>query len=293
MSRLTAIKHIFRATQYNSRSTGLRRRSRPLGYWHHRFESRSRHGCLSLCFCVCFFVVLSYVGTGLCDGLITRPRESYQVSIRLLNVLCEAAKVLTTTAEPLMMITMTQYNNSVEPTSSVVARPTKFPTLHKRLPLRTIPKQCHPPFIPKTIDTKFILIVSYNVTYVCEWSLYQVPQSFRGLLNLHPSTIHFYPKDRRSMLLRNFRKNLHQYLRGNPDYTTNFSAWEPHISWLSLSLFILPKPKLILVTLIFSSYLNKKHTFITMISRLRGIVVSVLATGPKVVGSNPAKAMDF
>jgi hypothetical protein len=41
-----------------------------LGYWDHGFESRSRHGCLCLC----------CVGTGLCDGLITRPKESYQVS---------------------------------------------------------------------------------------------------------------------------------------------------------------------------------------------------------------------
>jgi hypothetical protein len=53
---------------------GLRRRSWPLGYWNRWFESRSRHGCL----CVC--VVLSCVGRSLCDGLITRRKESYQVS---------------------------------------------------------------------------------------------------------------------------------------------------------------------------------------------------------------------
>jgi hypothetical protein len=29
----------------------------------------------------CFYVVLSCVGTGLCDGLITRPEESYHVSV--------------------------------------------------------------------------------------------------------------------------------------------------------------------------------------------------------------------
>jgi hypothetical protein len=40
------------------------------------FESRSGHGCLS--------VVLSSVGRGLCDGLITRPEESYRVS----NCMC-------------------------------------------------------------------------------------------------------------------------------------------------------------------------------------------------------------
>jgi hypothetical protein len=36
---------------------------------------------LSLCFCLCVFscVVLSCVGRGLCDGLITRPKESCQV----------------------------------------------------------------------------------------------------------------------------------------------------------------------------------------------------------------------
>jgi hypothetical protein len=40
------------------------------GYWDRGFESRSRHGCLWLC------VMLSCVGRGLCDGLITRPKES-------------------------------------------------------------------------------------------------------------------------------------------------------------------------------------------------------------------------
>jgi hypothetical protein len=45
---------------------------RPLGCWGRGFESRSGHGCLS--------VVLFCVGRGLCDGLITRPEESYRVS---------------------------------------------------------------------------------------------------------------------------------------------------------------------------------------------------------------------
>jgi hypothetical protein len=54
---------------------GLTHRFWPLGYWDNGLESRSRHGCFSLCFCV----VLSCVGRGLCDGLITLPRGSHQV----------------------------------------------------------------------------------------------------------------------------------------------------------------------------------------------------------------------
>jgi hypothetical protein len=45
---------------------------RPLACWDYGFESRRGHGCLSL-----VSVLLS--GTGLCDGLITRPEEPYQV----------------------------------------------------------------------------------------------------------------------------------------------------------------------------------------------------------------------
>jgi hypothetical protein len=30
---------------------------------------------------LCLYVVLSCVGTGLCDGLITRPKESYRVCL--------------------------------------------------------------------------------------------------------------------------------------------------------------------------------------------------------------------
>jgi hypothetical protein len=48
-----------------------RRRSWPLGYWDRGFESLPGHGCLSLCFCV----VLSCLDTGLCNGLITRPKS--------------------------------------------------------------------------------------------------------------------------------------------------------------------------------------------------------------------------
>jgi hypothetical protein len=46
---------------------------RPLGCWGRGFDSLLGHGCLS--------VVLSCVGRGLCDGLITRPEESYRVSV--------------------------------------------------------------------------------------------------------------------------------------------------------------------------------------------------------------------
>jgi hypothetical protein len=71
----------------------MRRRYWLLVYWDRGFESRSIHGCLYLCFCV----VLSC----LCDGLITCPKESYQVIlIRLRTVRCEAVKVFTMTAEP-------------------------------------------------------------------------------------------------------------------------------------------------------------------------------------------------
>jgi hypothetical protein len=79
---------------------GLRRRSWPLGYWDHGFKSHLRHGRSSLCFCV----LLSCVGRGLCDGLITRPKESYQVSLQDYETRCDATKVLTRTVELLTMI---------------------------------------------------------------------------------------------------------------------------------------------------------------------------------------------
>jgi hypothetical protein len=59
----------------NSRSRWLRvlkRMSWPFRYWDHGVESRSGHGCLSLCFCV----VLSCGGRGL--GLITKKEEVNQ-----------------------------------------------------------------------------------------------------------------------------------------------------------------------------------------------------------------------
>jgi hypothetical protein len=58
-------------------------------------------------FVTCLYDVLPCVG--LCDGLITRPKESYRVLIRLLNFRGEAAKVLTRTVEPLMMMMMMMY----------------------------------------------------------------------------------------------------------------------------------------------------------------------------------------
>jgi hypothetical protein len=42
----------------------------------HRFESRLQHVCLSLC----LYVILSFVTWGLCDELMTHPKESYRVS---------------------------------------------------------------------------------------------------------------------------------------------------------------------------------------------------------------------
>jgi hypothetical protein len=60
-------------------SVAARRRSSSLGCWDHGFECRSGHGCLSLC----LYVVLSCVGRGLCDELITRPKESYHVSNKI------------------------------------------------------------------------------------------------------------------------------------------------------------------------------------------------------------------
>jgi hypothetical protein len=50
---------------------------RPLGCWGRGFESCSGHGYLSLC----LYVVQSCVSRGICDGLITRPEESYRVSV--------------------------------------------------------------------------------------------------------------------------------------------------------------------------------------------------------------------
>jgi hypothetical protein len=65
---------VFRtATRPPRRSQWPRVGLRPLGCWGRGFESRSRHGYLS--------VVLSCVVIGLYDGLITRPEESYRVSV--------------------------------------------------------------------------------------------------------------------------------------------------------------------------------------------------------------------
>jgi hypothetical protein len=50
---------------------------RPLGCWVCGFESRWGMDVWLLC----LYVVLTCVGRGLCDGLITRPEESYRVSV--------------------------------------------------------------------------------------------------------------------------------------------------------------------------------------------------------------------
>jgi hypothetical protein len=46
-----------------------------LDCWDCRFELRRGHGCSSFVFVVCF------VGSGLCDELITHSEESYQVCV--------------------------------------------------------------------------------------------------------------------------------------------------------------------------------------------------------------------
>jgi hypothetical protein len=62
--------------QMISRSQWLRG-LRPLGCWGRVFESRSS---MDVCL-LCLYVVLSCVGRGLCDELITHPEESYRVSV--------------------------------------------------------------------------------------------------------------------------------------------------------------------------------------------------------------------
>jgi hypothetical protein len=64
----------YKKVLYNpQRPRGLRRRSAAARLLGSGFESHSGHGCVS--------VVLSCVGRGLCDGLITRPEDSYRVSV--------------------------------------------------------------------------------------------------------------------------------------------------------------------------------------------------------------------
>jgi hypothetical protein len=54
---------------------GLRRRSAVAGV-----AGLNSAGVMDVCL-LCLYVVLSCVGIGLCDGLITRPEESYRVSV--------------------------------------------------------------------------------------------------------------------------------------------------------------------------------------------------------------------
>jgi hypothetical protein len=66
---------IYVSGKHESRSQwprSLRLRFAAVGCWDRGFQSRSAHGCL--------YVVLSCVGRGLCDELITRPDDSYRVS---------------------------------------------------------------------------------------------------------------------------------------------------------------------------------------------------------------------
>jgi hypothetical protein len=71
-----------------------------LGYSDRGFESLSRHGSLSVCFCV----VLSFVGRSLQRADHWSKEVLLSVLIRSRNLRCEAAKVLTRTVDPLMMI---------------------------------------------------------------------------------------------------------------------------------------------------------------------------------------------
>jgi hypothetical protein len=53
--------------------------ARPLGCWGYWFEYRLRHGGTFIVVVVCF------VGSGLCDGLITGTEKSYWVCLRSRN----------------------------------------------------------------------------------------------------------------------------------------------------------------------------------------------------------------
>jgi hypothetical protein len=62
-----------RAIGRSQRPRGLR----PRGWWGRGLNpARGMDVCL-----LCLYVVLSCVGRGLCDGLITRPEESYRVCV--------------------------------------------------------------------------------------------------------------------------------------------------------------------------------------------------------------------
>jgi hypothetical protein len=82
-------------------------RSWQLGYWDRGFKSRSRHGCLSLRFCVfrCCVVLCRQRPLRRADN--TSKGVLPSVLIGLWNLRCEATKVLTRTVEPLMMTTTT------------------------------------------------------------------------------------------------------------------------------------------------------------------------------------------
>jgi hypothetical protein len=96
--RITAVFIGTRAAASSPRGRrGLRRRSSLCGRrsW---VQIPLKTWMLVLIFCV----VSSCVGRGLCKGLISRPKESYQVSNKIKKTpVCEAAKVLSRTVEPL------------------------------------------------------------------------------------------------------------------------------------------------------------------------------------------------
>ena len=80
-----SIKFVFSKRKYEAGPGGRAIygvRLRPLNCWDHGFESRSNHGCSSVEFVVCC------VGSGLCDGLITRPEESYRLCVCVCACVC-------------------------------------------------------------------------------------------------------------------------------------------------------------------------------------------------------------
>jgi hypothetical protein len=79
----------------------LRRMSWPLGCRNWRFESRWGHGCLSIVF-ICCVVLCRQRPLRRADHLSERVLPC--VLIRLRNLPCEAAKVLTRTVQTLMMM---------------------------------------------------------------------------------------------------------------------------------------------------------------------------------------------
>jgi hypothetical protein len=72
------VLHIFICRSRSQWPRDLRHRPWSPKRWDRGFEFRLSHGCFKSSFCIVFSVVLC-VGRGLCDGLITSHKESYQV----------------------------------------------------------------------------------------------------------------------------------------------------------------------------------------------------------------------